>query len=80
MLVKVSIVTSILMLIFLEQSVLSQPAYAQEGPGPQVLKADELTKADLRKQLSTLPDSAVIEFKGKRATAGEIRSKMSGVP
>ena len=80
MLVKVSIVSSILMLIFMEQSVLSQPAYAQEGPRPQVLKADEMTKAELRKQFSTLPDSAVIEFKGKRATVGEIRSKMQQSP
>lgn len=48
-----------------------RPAEAGEAPGPQVLRADQLT----RQQFKRLPDSAVIEFKGQRMTKAQIRAR-----
>ena len=65
-----------LMLGFTRPSVIASVAYAQESSQVRILKADGLSKVELRKQFATLPDSALVEFKGKRAPAGEIRTKM----
>jgi hypothetical protein len=47
------------------------PDKAGAVPGSEVVRGDELTK----QQFEALPDTAVIEFKGKRITKGEIRAK-----
>ena len=51
------------------------PADAGGAPGPQVIRADQLTKQQFDQQLKRLPDTAVIEFQGRRLTVGEIRAK-----
>ena len=55
---------------FMAQVVGSSPAEAGGAPGPQVLRADQLTKQQFRR----LPDSAVIEFQGQRMTKAQIRA------
>jgi len=50
-------------------------ADAGGAPGPQVIRADQLTKHQFYQQLKRLPDTAVIEFQGRRLTVGEIRAK-----
>ena len=65
-----------LMLGFARPGVIVSIAYAQESSQVRTIKADGLSKVELRKRFATLPDSALVEFKGKRATAGEIRKKM----
>jgi hypothetical protein len=51
------------------------PADAGGAPGPQVIRADQLTKQQFDQQLKRLPDSAVIESQGRRFTVGEIRAR-----
>ena len=65
-----------LMLGFTRPGVIASVAYAQESSQVRTLKVDGLAKEELRKRFAALPDSAVVELKGKRATAGEIRRKM----
>jgi hypothetical protein len=52
------------------------PAVAGGPVGPPTVKADQMTRRQFREQMKMLPDTAVIEFKGRRTTAGEIRAKM----
>ena len=65
-----------LMLGFARPGVIVSVAHTQERAQVRTLKADGLSRVELQKQLAALPDSAVVELKGKRATAGEIRRKM----
>ena len=65
-----------LMLGFARPGVIASVAYAQESSEVRTLKADGLSKVELQKRFAALPDSAVVELKGKRATAGEIRRRM----
>ncbi|MCI0408519.1 MAG: hypothetical protein L0191_08155, partial [Acidobacteria bacterium] len=51
------------------------PARAGGAPGPQALKADQLTKQQFYQQLKTLTDTAVVEAEGRRLTVGEIKAK-----
>ena len=51
------------------------PADAGGAPGPQVIRADQLTQQQLDEQLKRLPDTAVIELQGQRLTVGEIRAR-----
>jgi len=61
----------VLALGILAQGTGRQPAEAGGAPGPQVLRADQLTK----QQFEVLPDTAVIEFKGQRMTKAQIQAK-----
>jgi hypothetical protein len=70
---KVSIASPtilVLVLGLLAQSAGPLPAEAGGVQGP-VIRGDQLTK----QQFEALPDSAVIEFKGRRMTKGQIRAK-----
>lgn len=58
------------------QGVTTLPVHAGGVPAPQVLKVDQMTRRQFREQLKTLPDATVIELRGERTTAGEIRAKM----
>jgi hypothetical protein len=61
----------VLALGILAQGTGRQPAEAGGTPGPQVLRADQLT----RQQFEVLPDTAVIESKGQRMTKAQIQTK-----
>jgi hypothetical protein len=65
-----------LVLGFTRPGVIASVAYAQESSPARTLKADGLSRVELQERFATLPDSALVEFKGKRATVGEIRTKM----
>jgi hypothetical protein len=47
-----------------------QPGPAQQLPGPAVINLKTLTN----KQIKALPDSAVVEFRGKPTTMGALRA------
>jgi ABC-type bacteriocin/lantibiotic exporter with double-glycine peptidase domain len=53
------------------QGTAREPDKAGAVPGPQVVRGDKLTK----EQFEALPDTAIIEFKGKRMTKAEIRAR-----
>jgi len=63
--------TVVLALGLIVNAVGRPPAEAGGAPGPQVLRADQLTKQQFR----AAPDSAVIEFRGQRVTKAQIRAR-----
>jgi len=69
-----SFTSVVLVLGLLAHTASPPPAESGGAPGPQVLRADQLTKQQFRQQLKALPDSAVIESKGQRMTKGQIRA------
>ena len=64
---------------FARPGVIVSIAYAQESSQVRTIKADGLSKVELRKRFATLPNSALVELKGKRATAGEISQEDAAV-
>jgi len=68
---NVGLMTSILAGVFLGAIAAPSSALAQGTPG-MVLKADQIAPA----KLNALPENAVIDIKGKRMTAGEVRTRM----
>ncbi len=66
----------LLVLGLMIQGAAASPASGQEAARRPVLNVDKLTARQFREQLKTLPDDAVVERRGQRTTAGEIRAKM----
>jgi hypothetical protein len=68
---------SLLVGLVLGVSAQSGPSRAQDvgAARPQLIKTDALTEQQFRRQFRRLPDAAVIEIEGRRATVGELRAE-----
>jgi hypothetical protein len=53
-----------------------RPAYAEGAAEPRVLNVDQMNRRQFRELLKTLPDATLIELKGERITAAELRANM----
>src|SRR5262249_8388501 len=72
--IKIAHITFVLLAFATQgQGTARKPDKAGEVPGSEVVRGEQLTK----QQFEALPDTAVIEFKGKRMTKGEIRAKVA---
>ncbi len=73
-----SAITIAVLLLGLTAHTLSPPFAAAGGAaGPQVLRSDQLTRKQFDQQLKRLPDTAVVESKGRRLIVGEIKAKLA---
>jgi hypothetical protein len=52
------------------------PAYADRAAEPRVVNVDQMNRRQFREMLKTLPDATLIELKGERITAAELRANM----
>jgi hypothetical protein len=53
-----------------------RPAYAEGAAEPRVLNVDQMNRRQFRELLKTLPDATLIELKGERITAAELRANV----